>query len=66
MEAYRLRRGRDLADERLSVVDHVPGRDANGHDADFGGGAGQRVIPHRLAQVLGDAVAEAVSQNPRP
>lgn len=54
-----------VAGERLPVVDHVPRRDADGHDADFGGGAGQRVISHRLAQVFGDAKAEAVGQDPR-
>lgn len=50
--------------QRLSVVDHVPGCNANGHYSNFWGGAGQGVISHRLAQVFGDAKAKAISQNP--
>lgn len=57
---------RDLGSKQcLSVVDHVPGCNANGHYANFRGGAGQRVISHSLAQVFGDAKAEPISQNPR-
>ncbi|KAA8595775.1 hypothetical protein FQN60_011066 [Etheostoma spectabile] len=52
------------SEECLSVVDHVPGCDANGHYTDFRGGAGQRVIPHSLAQVLGDAKAKASVPEP--
>ena len=47
-------------------MDHVPGCDANGHYTNFRGGAGQGVISHRLAQVLGDAETKPISQNPGP
>lgn len=61
----RAREHRDLGGQQcLSVVDHVPGCDANGHHAHSGGGAGQRVISHSLAQVFGDAKAEPVRQDP--
>lgn len=68
--ARRRRKSADASDlggeQRLPVVDGAPGRDADGHHTDFGGGAGQGVIPHRLAQVFGDPEAKAVGQNPRP
>lgn len=64
---YCLCASRNLGSEqRFSVVNHVPGCDANGHYSNFRGGAGQGVIPHCLAQVFGDAKTEAISQNPCP
>lgn len=65
--AVRLCVNRNLGlEQSLSVVNHVPGCDANGHYSNFRGGAGQGVISHCLAQVLGDAKAKAISQNPCP
>ena len=55
----------DLSSKQsVSVVDHVPGSDADGHHLDLRGGAGQRVVTDSLAQVLGDAEAKPVGQDP--